>query len=68
MNQTVEQLRDLLVVARSERDEAGRATAARIKAFGTEDFEGAQLADRWLVLDANVRRLERLIAHEIGAN
>ena len=58
-------LRETLLFAREARDRAGRECADHVRSLG-EDNEAYRLADRWLVLDSNVRRLERAIARGVG--
>lgn len=61
----IDELRELLTVLREHRAVAGRECAAHIRDH-SEDFVACRLADRWLVLDAEVRKLERLIAAEVA--
>jgi len=61
----LDDLRELLILKRLERDEAGRACASHVRDL-SGDTEAYQLADRWAVLDSEVRRLERLIAVEVA--
>lgn len=63
MSLAVDDLVELLHVARDERDRAWREAGQFIR-DNSDDPEIVHLIDRCLTLTSNVRRLERLLAHE----
>lgn len=65
MTSDVEMLREALIVARSESERAWRENGKWI-ADHSDDPEIVHRIDRCLILHANVKALERLIAQEIA--
>jgi len=61
----IDELRELLTIMRDRRDTAGRECARVVRANGYDDIS-CKLADRWAVLDAEVVKLERMIARQVA--
>lgn len=64
--QEIDNLVELVLVARHEAREAWRETGEWIRDHA-DDPETVARLDRCLILESNLRRLERLLAHERGA-